>query len=218
MIRPRTLALATIAVPLALALGGCDLGQRYFGQNPIAVTGAPATFDSRPFSRIVVVPKITARVDDPNGLNSAVESAFVASLLNGGFTVVERSDLDRVLKEIGFQSSSGLTESAQMVKVGKMLNADGLMIVEVNRAEDRTTTSYSQGSASTFVSTFVGVSAKFVAIQQGTQVWVASYAGERYNKGVADAINEAAQAVAAAFPGKVPKAVPTSAPGGAAQP
>lgn len=182
----------------ALILGGCNEMDRVFGQKPLAIAGAPANFDSRGFNRIVVLPKVGKDIE------SEVEAAFAAALLTKGFVVVERSDLDRVLKEIGLQSDSGLTDTTNALKVGKMLNADGLLIITC-KAENRNRTTYANGP-STEYSTYVTASVKCVSIQQGAQVWVATYSDERYVD-VRKAVSEVVKALAEAFPSKNPAPV-----------
>ena len=58
-----------------------------------------------------------------------VEDEFMAELMKKGYTVASRSDVEAVLKELDFQNKSGLTD-ADAARVGKMLNTQGVIIVE----------------------------------------------------------------------------------------
>lgn len=205
--------LLSAAILVATALTGCAFLQRP-PPPPLVVTAAPANFVSHTYSRIVVIPKVTGGNQfrgNQATIGNMIESSVVADLLNKGFTVVERSDLDRVLKEIGLQSNSGLTDTSNAVKVGRMLNADGLLIVDLSQLEEnRENISNGAGGYFTFLSTGVSISAKFISIQQGTQVWVASFTGHRSEQTADQALQEVIAAIVAKFPSKNP--VPVVAP------
>lgn len=61
-----------------------------------------------------------------------VEDDFIEHLLNKGYRVADRSNVEQVLNEIKFQHS-GLTES-DVAKLGKMLNVSAVFLITINGA------------------------------------------------------------------------------------
>jgi len=72
-----------------------------------------------------------------SGLGEAVAEMFVIALGNGNsFIVVERSQIDAVLKETSFQLS-GLTGEEESLKIGNILNGELLVLGTVARFKER---------------------------------------------------------------------------------
>jgi|GEM_PF-1079178 len=72
-----------------------------------------------------------AKVDANNAPVEGVEDLLAQYLIKGGFTVVDRSQLEQVMKEnnIGI---SGLVDPATTKELGRLLGVDCLMIAEVS--------------------------------------------------------------------------------------
>lgn len=68
-----------------------------------------------------------------------VEDAIGQALLRKGYRMIERATLETLLKEGDFQRDMGLTEEANMARMGKMLNAEAVLIVRVERIGGRGT-------------------------------------------------------------------------------
>lgn len=184
-----------MAAALATGVMGCVPPR----EPDVPVQVSTAAVDVGRFQRLIVLPKVgRTGVLHEGTYFDLIDSTFSGSLLGKGYLVLERTDLDRVLQEIAMQSHSGLTQTERVIKAGKMLNADGLIIVSL----DRDDTGYE---------TDLTVSAKFVDIECGRQLWVGSYSGRRPGRST-ETVAQVLQAIAAAFPSKVAAPVPAAMP------
>ncbi len=69
-------------------------------------------------------------------ITKTVTEKFIQLLLkDGGYVVVERNQIDKVLNELGFQST-GCTDKSCAVQIGKILNAERIFIGSINNIGD----------------------------------------------------------------------------------
>lgn len=146
------------------------------------VKGSPDKLDTRNYERLVLSVRDLCSDRDRfgQGRSPVVEAAVASRLLDKGYTLVERSDLDRVVREMGLQRSSGLTDTADVVAAGKMLNAGAILMVDVvrNSVQDQVQSAVGASGGNMTWTTRrhdVGLVAKVVDIRRGAQVWTASY-------------------------------------------
>lgn len=66
----------------------------------------------------------------------AIEDEFIGSMLNKGYTMPSRTDLQKIMQEINFQNS-GIT-SSDAAKLGKILNVPSVLIVSVSQLNRKT--------------------------------------------------------------------------------
>jgi len=72
----------------------------------------------------------------PESTSRAVSGMLRSKLIDSGlFVVVERTQMDTILKEQGLQQT-GCTDAACAVQIGKMLSAKKILIGEINRLGD----------------------------------------------------------------------------------
>jgi hypothetical protein len=174
----RLLLVPGVALFISFSLASCA--------TPRAVTSA--NFNPEKFSRVAVV----AIAEQPNinpGLLRRMEDEFTMEIINKGYTVVSRSDVQRVMKEIDFQQNSGLTDSGERTasKIGKILNVPGIVLVGVNNVGEREhytpgsssysrnrngeVSSYSRGPSSLVISS-AAVSARLIDVQTTDVLWI----------------------------------------------
>lgn len=136
--------LQTSAVAAVLALqGGTNLGdafaQRSQAQTSVAQTSVATWRPAAGFSpsSLTKVAVIASDLSRSGSIEQAtlrmVEDQFIEKLLEKGYQVAARSDVEQVLREIQFQQS-GLT-AADAAKVGRMLNVSAVIVVSINLAE-----------------------------------------------------------------------------------
>jgi TolB-like protein len=84
--------------------------------------------------------KLTVAVTDFDGKGLAegepktLTDAFRSYLINtGGFRVMERGQMDAILKEQGFQSSGACTDQACMVEMGQLLGVDNIIAGSIGK-------------------------------------------------------------------------------------
>jgi hypothetical protein len=83
--------------------------------------------------QLAVLESSLARGIDPTVeplITGKIEEAFVKS---GGYAVLDRVDVERVLREKEFQLSSGLVGNAEMRQAGEYLGADFVVVATVSR-------------------------------------------------------------------------------------
>jgi hypothetical protein len=143
-------------------------------------------FSPEKYSRVAVMANA-----EQNGVNPGVlrrmEDEFTMELIRKGYSVVSRSDVQRVINEIQFQNS-GLTDSAQQAaKIGKILNVPGFVLVAVNNVEDKNhyvaassgytrnkngeVSAYSNGPSNLVISS-AAISARLIDVNTTDVLWV----------------------------------------------
>lgn len=123
-----------------------------------------------------------------------VEDAFLLKLLEKGYTLAARSDVDKVLKEKNFQES-GATEAAG--SVGKILNVPAVMLVRV------TDLSVEAGRAGQPATGRASVGARLIDVKTGAILWSGTHTdgGPLSGPGaVGQGLRAVALALADAFP------------------
>lgn len=108
-----------------------------------------------------------------------IEDAFVMGLMNKGYSVVSRNDVQQLVGEIQFQGS-GLTQSDR-VKLGQMLNVRGILMVHLTKAYSETRdSSYTdrkgQYHSGSYTVHNAGIDARLIDVENGSIQWVSSYA------------------------------------------
>lgn len=151
------------------------------------------------FSKIkkVAVVKVSGDLKDQAEANY-IADRFNQMLLKKGYSPVERSQVESVLKEQEFQKSD-LSKSGGAAEVGNMLNVDGVIIVNVPRFEDSE----------------MSMSAKMINVKDGGIVWSGS-GDASSDKGLAAIGGATAGAVAGEETGGTGGAVAGGVAGGAA--
>ncbi len=176
--RPTTGLGSLLGFAVALLLSGCA--------TPRSVTSA--NFSPEKFRRVAVM----AVAEQPNinpGLLRRMEDEFTMEIINKGYSVVSRSDVQRVVQELNFQQNSGLTNGGERAaaRIGKILNVPGIVLVGVNNVGEREhytpgsssytrnkkgeVSSYSTGPSSMVISS-AAVSARLVDVETTDVLWV----------------------------------------------
>jgi hypothetical protein len=148
-----------------------------------AVDGvARAGFDFSSVGRVAVV-DVTCAQPLSAAWRIHIASSVEMELMRRGYDLVERSQLQQLLTEQRFQSS-GLTDAADAVQRGRLLNVSAVVLVNVASADEE-----------------IEIHAKLLDVQSGTQLWFGSASGRR-NDGMATYGLAALGAVAGAAAGR----------------
>jgi len=120
---------------------------------------------------------------DPGAM---VADEFVYQLLDRGITVVERSQLDNILKEQDL-GQSGRLDATTIKKIGKILGVDALIMGTVIKCiPDRKERFYlkdEQGKLKEeifLIDAEVGINARMVDTETGIVVWASSYSYDSF--------------------------------------
>lgn len=104
---------------------------------------------------------------------------FFRHALSRGYRLAARSDIDHLLKEMSMQLSS-LTSDQGAAKIGRMLNADAVLVIRLNQAmrivEQSTSYGYERQSAgaSEVSGIAIDVALRLVGVEPGEALWVGS--------------------------------------------
>ena len=154
-----------------------------------------ATFSPEKYSTLAV---LVERTDYAR----TVDDAFVMGLMNKGYSVVSRNDVQQLVGEIQFQGS-GLTQSDR-VKLGKMLNVRGIVIAHLTE---------SQNYSGSYTINNAAIDARLIDVENGSIQWVSTYSSGQlgdpnYLNGGAihGTVQGVSERVIESFPDRFPKA------------
>jgi hypothetical protein len=87
--------------------------------------------------RVAVFDPTTSGIEIAEGTKLAVQELISSAFVNTGkFTIVERSMIDKIMKEQAFQNSD-MADNSQATEVGKLAGANKVVLSAVSRVEGR---------------------------------------------------------------------------------
>jgi hypothetical protein len=168
-------------------------------------TTQDAAFDPAKLTKLAIV--VTGRertrglFQTPTDQQRLVEEQFIAALLQKGYTLASRTDMQSVVKEQQFQNA-GLTED-NAAALGKLLNVPAVLVLQIQES-----TTESQRDPRTGRSQTIGratMSARLISVESGGIWWMGKLSesgpvGGR--SGDSLVLEDVAKKIAAAFPDK----------------
>ena len=132
-------------------------------------------FEAQVLERVGVYVQDNTRRVKQGGLRM-VEDEFTRAILEKGYTLASRSDINLIKKEIDLQHSK-VTEEFIARKAG-VLNVDAIIIVDINLLD----TQFVRSSHPTpryrgYYITNANISARFISAEIGRVVWISSHEG-----------------------------------------
>lgn len=116
------------SVLLSLAVVGCASLSGSGTHDP--------DYDFTKIDRVAVVSVEGASAVNREAVQNQIANMFNQALLDKGFSPIERSQINKILKEQEF-SRSDVTRAEGAVQIGRVLNADTVVIVNVPRYGDK---------------------------------------------------------------------------------
>lgn len=116
---------------LALMTAGCMMTPAQMAAFAPQNYAKSPTFDTRPTWRTAVLPPAAAPALGAEPTGGLYDYASMALMRTGRFTVVDRSAVDRLLAEQEF-SYSGAVDPASAARLGGMLGAEAVMLINVS--------------------------------------------------------------------------------------
>lgn len=126
----RHAALLAFFVSTVVLLTGCFTSSQMAKLQMPANYAKSPTLEAKSSWRTAVLPPTGGRVSDPSAPGGLYDYAGMALMKKGRFTVVDRSAVDQLLEEQEF-SYSGVVDAGTAARLGKMLGAEAVMIVNV---------------------------------------------------------------------------------------
>jgi hypothetical protein len=137
------------ALLAAILVGGCATGK---GESYSKVGFNFANLDK------VAVLDVSGSVRG-DAVKDQIASFFEMELLKKGYTPVERSQVQKILKEQEFQAS-GITSNEDAVKAGHILNVSAVMLVNIPVIKEE-----------------INMTAKMIDVQDGSILWIGTGSG-----------------------------------------
>lgn len=153
----------------ALLVGGCasSEGESY----------AVAGYDFASLNKVAIV-EVTGRVHG-DVVKNQISDFYTMELIKKGYAVIERSQVQSILKEQEFQASD-ITTNEGAAQAGKVLNVPAVMLINITKYEED-----------------MDMTAKLVDVEDGTILWIGSGSGST-GKTLATIVGAAAGAAAGA--------------------
>jgi hypothetical protein len=114
------------------------------------------------FSKVEKIAVLSVTGEGSEASRNQIGDFFVLEFLKRGYAPVERQQIDAILKEQGFQNTTGITSSEDAVKAGRILNVPAIVLVNVPDNEEE-----------------VSMTAKLVKVEDGTILWQATGRGKK---------------------------------------
>lgn len=143
----RTACICTLLA--AVLIGGCATGK---GESYSKVGFNFANLDK------VAVLDVTGAVKG-DAVKDQIAGYFEEELLKRGYSPVERSQIQKILKEQEFQASS-ITSNEDAAKAGHILNVSAVMLVNIPVAKEE-----------------INMTAKLIDVQDGSILWIGNGSG-----------------------------------------
>lgn len=135
---------------------------------------AVAGYDFGSLDKVAVV-EVTGRVYG-DAVKNQISNLFTLQLMKKGYRVIERSQVQALLKEQEFQASD-LTSENSAARAGRILNVPAVMMIDIPKYKDDK----------------MEMSAKLVDVEDGTILWLGTGFGNT-GKGLATFVGAAAGA------------------------
>lgn len=130
-----------------LLVGGCASGESY----------VQAGYDFGGLTKVAVVDVSGSIKGDP--AKNQIGDFFGMELMKKGYTIVERAQVQTLLKEQEFQASD-ITTADGAAKAGRILNVPAVLIVSIPTYKEQ-----------------ISMTAKIVDVEDGTVIWMGSGSG-----------------------------------------
>ena len=214
-------ALYWLIVLAVLFVLGCESVKRALDEMnrpPQADSTVSSSFRPEKYPKIAVITSdqtghFSRR--EVQGISRQVEDKFIAELLQKGYTVASRSDVESILGEMRFQSSN-LTED-DAARLGRMLNVPAVLLVSITNIDhSQERVQYRDGGSGTVYYAHGSIGARLVGVETAEILWLSSYAGRirtESSRNEERVLPIVAEIVATSFPSRysAPSTAPTAA-------
>jgi len=148
----------------------------YTATSPMPQVTTSPHFRPDEFDRLVVIVSDQTRKFHRSGALRQVEDEFMKVVIQRGYTLVSRSDIDKIIDELNFQRSS-LTEQ-QVARIGHLLNVPAIILVSINNVTTQRYQPIISIRGKNYYFTLVNISARLISTEKGEVLWISSYTGK----------------------------------------
>lgn len=163
---------------IIISVAGCATNSSTPPQ-PRAENVMAYNFDPRSVEKLAVLVQETRRYNIPKEVDRLIEDEFISVILDKGYSVASRSDIDTIAKELKFQRS-GMTES-DAARLGKVLNVPAVLLVNItDYAVERTknapfTALLLAPKGTLFFETRAAIGARLISVEKGEVLWLGKH-------------------------------------------
>jgi len=143
----RDACLCTLMVALLVAGCASSEGESY----------AAAGYDFSSLNKVAIV-EVTGRVYG-DAVKNQISNLFTMELMKRGYTIIERSQIQSILKEQEFQASD-ITTNEGAAKAGAVLNVPAVLLIDIPKYKEK-----------------MEMSAKLIDVEDGTILWIGNGSG-----------------------------------------
>lgn len=157
---------------LALVLSGCVTAGNTPPPTPRVSTAL--TFNPSAYATLGIYLENQSGTRFEGGVLRSLEDEFMRAVLQGGYSLASRSDIERLVREQRLQSS-GVTEEA-IARLGRTLNVPAIIIVTINSVSTtRRPAPAIYNPQLQYFRTVAEISARLVGAERGEVLWLASH-------------------------------------------
>lgn len=128
--RNNVFGITAAALFIIQIMAGCNTASQMAGMGLPADYAKSPVLDSRPVWRTVVLPASSPTGSSEVNMDAISDYAGLSLLRTGKFTLVDRTELDRILEEQEL-SYSGVVDPSTAVELGRLLGAEAVMTIRV---------------------------------------------------------------------------------------
>jgi len=183
--------------------------------EPVVKAVSAPSFNSTDLKKVAIVWPNKQRSEQEDASQQTIEDEFTMALMEKGYSVAARSDVQAILKEQQFQRESGMTD-ADVSKIGKLLNVSAVMVVNVSdlkseRAKESVNLGIirfnvqqtSNGVEERKFVNYCSMGARLLGVEKGEILWFGKVTTSSVSEGQQDfseSVKKAAGAIAQAMP------------------
>jgi len=172
-------------------------------QSQPRVTLSPL-FRGSVYNRLAIIVVDNTRKFSRSGALRQVEDEFMRAVIEKGYTLAARSDIERILAEQKLQRSD-ITEK-EIARIGRILNVPAVVIVTINAVSTQKYQPIIAVKGQQYYSTSVSISARLISAESAEVLWISSYTGEvvseRSRETEENALSPIASIVASGLPAR----------------
>ena len=137
-----------VFLPVLVVVTGCATGSSFVKPG----------YDFSTLNKVALVE--VSGANNREVVQNEIADLFAMELLKRGFDVVERTQVEKILKEQGFQTS-GATSALDPTEMGRILNVDAIVIVNVSELGEH-----------------ISMTAKMTDVETGSILWIGEGTGK----------------------------------------
>ncbi len=157
---------------LVIAINGCAMRSEMQSPPTPRVTVSPH-FSPAVYDRVAVYTIDSKSRRIKTGKEREIEDEFMRAVMEKGYTLAARSDINQIKKELAIQSSN-YTEIA-LARAAKAINVSAIIIISINDVVATRYTPVVRINNMKYYNAEANISARMISAELGQVVWISSF-------------------------------------------